>query len=97
MVISSLIVETIEGCQQQVANDLAQIEGVIVHHIEGTKIVITLESETARTSHDVAAGFISIPNVLNVDLIYVNFEDDPEIQALWEKRQSKEAHRDEKR
>ncbi len=77
MVISSLVVETTPGKVHAVAEELAKIPGVEVHNDEGYKIVVTIETETTRQSHDVAAGFIGIPGVSNVNLIYVNFEDDP--------------------
>ena len=90
MVISSLVVETTPGKVHTVAEELAKIPGVEVHNDEGYKIVVTLETETTRQSHDIAAGFINIPGVSNVNLIYVNFEDDPELQAAWERRQQKD-------
>ena len=79
MVISSLVVETTPGKVHTVAEELAKIPGVEVHNDSGYKIVVTLETETTRQSHDIAAGFISISGVSNVNLI-CSFED-PELQA----------------
>ena len=80
MVISSLIVETIADSVDAVAQAVAAMEGVEVHEIvDGYKIVITIEAETVDASHDIANSIVPITGVLNVNLIYVNFEDDKTI------------------
>ena len=78
-VISSLVVETVPDYTDSVAEKLQGVEGVEVHGIEGYKIVITIEAETVDDSHAIASSMISITGVIGVDLIYVNFEDDPTI------------------
>ena len=55
------------------------MEGVEVHEVVESKLVVTLESETVDSSADVAAKFQDVPGVLSVNLIYVNFEDDPSL------------------
>ena len=50
-----------------------------MHGIEGYKIVITIEAPTVDESHRVASDIIPLAGVLNVNLVYVNFEDDKTI------------------
>jgi len=78
MVISGLFLESVPGKAFLVANELGQIEGVEVHHIEEDyKIVITLETETADQSYKIAETFKEIDGVLTICLVYSHFEDDP--------------------
>lgn len=77
MVISSLLVETLQDQAEVVAEKLAAIEGVEVHHIEDYKIIITVEAETIDDSYDITKEFVQIPGIIIVNLIYCNFEDDP--------------------
>lgn len=80
MVISSLLIETMENQTEAVAKKLSNIEGVEVHHIEGYKIIITVEAETIDQSYDITKEFINIEGVIIINLIYCNFEDDPTLQ-----------------
>ena len=79
MVISSLVVETTPDATEAAAAALAGFESVEVHEIHGYKVVVTIEAETLDESHDIAAAFIAVPGVTNINLIYVNFEDDPTV------------------
>ena len=79
VVISSLVVETVPAYTEAVAEQLPSFEGVEVHGIEGYKIVITIEAETVDASHDIANSLVPITGVIGVNLIYLNFEDDPTI------------------
>lgn len=79
MVISSLVVETMPDRIDAVAEQLPAIDGIEVHEVNGNKIVITIEAETVDESHDIANGIVPILGVIGVDLIYLNFEDDPTI------------------
>ena len=79
MVISSLVVETVPDRTQVVADKLPNYAGVEVHGIEGYKIVITIEAETVDASHDTADEIALLEGVMNVNLIYLNFEDDKTI------------------
>ena len=76
MVISSLLVSTVADQTEEVA---AELPGVEVHEINDFKIVITIEANTVDDSHDVASSLAAIPGVLGVNLVYVNFEDDPSL------------------
>ena len=78
-VISSLVVETAPEYTDAVSTELAGLDGVEVHGVDGYKIVITIEAETVDESHAVASGMINITGVIGVNLIYVNFEDDETI------------------
>lgn len=78
-VISSLVIETAPEYTDAVAAKLAELDGVEVHGIDGYKIVITIEAETVDDSHAVASSMINIAGVIGVNLVYVNFEDDPTI------------------
>ena len=79
MVISSLVVETAPEYTEAVAAALPGLEGVEVHGVQDYKIVITIEAETVDESHDVANSIVPITGVIGVNLIYLNFEDDPTI------------------
>lgn len=80
VVISSLVVNTVADSTTDVAHALSAMEGVEVHEVVESKLVVTLESETVDSSADAAARFQEVPGVLSVNLIYVNFEDDPSLQ-----------------
>ena len=62
-----------------VASALPGIDGVEVHGIEGAKVVITIEAATVDDSYDRSVEIQSMDGVVNVALVYVNFEDDPTI------------------
>ncbi|MBR0405733.1 MAG: chaperone NapD [Eggerthellaceae bacterium] len=79
MVISSLVVETMLDYTQQVADELASRQGIEVHGIDGYKIIITIEAPTVDESHAIANAIVPVVGVIGVDLIYLNFEDDPTI------------------
>ena len=76
VVISSLVVEAVPDSVESVAEALASIEGVEVHEVSGYKIVVTIEAPSTGASHKVSSRFVDIPGVLNVNLVYVNFEDE---------------------
>lgn len=76
VVISSLVVETAPGKTAQVAADLAAREGVEVHETQGYKLVVTIEAPSTGASHAIASGFVSVPGVMGVNLVYCNFEDE---------------------
>ena len=76
VVISSLVVEARPESVDEVARALAAMEGVEVHEVSGYKIVVTIEAPSTGASHEVASRFIQVPGVLNVNLVYVNFEDE---------------------
>lgn len=76
MVISSLVVETLVARTDAVARELALIEGVEVHEIQGYKIVVTIEADSVEASHATASSFIKIDGVVGVNLVYCNFEDE---------------------
>jgi nitrate reductase NapD len=79
MVISSLVIETFPEHTANIAKQVAKIDGVEVHDINGHKIAITIEAETVDDSHMIANSFVGIEGVVNINLIYANFEDDPTI------------------
>ena len=74
-----MVVETAPEYTEAVAAKLPETAGVEVHGIDGYKIVVTIEAETVDDSHAIASSMITIPGVIGVNLIYVNFEDDPTI------------------
>lgn len=80
MAISSLVIDAMPDSLDQVAADLARCPGVEVQGVDaGTgRIVVTLEAADIDASHDIASGFITIPNVLNANLVYVSVEDELE-------------------
>ena len=76
VVISSLVVEARPESVDEVARALAAMEGVEVHEVSGYKIVVTIEAPSTGASHEISSRFIQIPGALNVNLVYVNFEDE---------------------
>lgn len=79
MVISGLVVDTFADDTDDVVAFLGAREGVEVHEVVGTKVVVTLESETVDSSAAAAEAFQEISGVLSVGLAYVNFEEDPSL------------------
>ncbi len=79
MVISGLVVDTFADDTDDVVASLGAREGVEVHEVVGTKVVVTLESETVDSSAAAAEAFQEISGVLSVGLAYVNFEEDPSL------------------
>ena len=79
MVISSLVVDAVPGTEDAIAQSLAAIDGVEVHNREENRLVVTIEAETVDASHAVASSFIEIDGVMNINLVYANFEDDPRL------------------
>ena len=72
VVISSLVVEV----RPESVDAVARALGVEVHEVNGYKIVVTIEASSTGASHEISSRFIQIPGVLNVNLVYVNFEDE---------------------
>lgn len=79
MVISSLVVDAVPGKEHAVASRIAALDGVEVHSIEENRIVVTIEAETVDASHGIASSFIEFDGVMNINLVYANFEDDPSL------------------
>ena len=79
MVISGLVVDTFADDTVEIVASLGAREGVEVHEVVGTKVVVTLESETVDSSAAAAEAFQEISGVLSVGLAYVNFEEDPSL------------------
>lgn len=75
MPISSLVVETNPDNTQEIAQSLEQLESVEVHEVKDNKVVVTIETDTVDASHKIASSFITYTGVLNVNLVYANFED----------------------
>lgn len=76
MVISSLVVETMPDVTDTAAHALESIDGVEVHEIVDHKIVVTIEAPSTASSHTIASSFLNIEGVLNVNLVYANFEEE---------------------
>lgn len=88
-VISSLIVETMPENMAKVEVALAALDGVEVHGSENGKIVITIEKGTTTESHNLANSITQMDGVITVNLIYANFEDDPETQGMYDTLQER--------
>lgn len=80
MAVSSLVLDVMRDSLDTVVPQLEAIEGVEVHGVDDTtgRIVVTIEAPGIDASKDIADSFITIPNVINVNLVYVNVEDDLE-------------------
>lgn len=79
MVISSLVVECVQGYVDQVKAQLEAMDGVEVHEVHDYKLVVTIEAETVDDSHDIANSFVPLTGVIGVNLVYLNWEDDKTI------------------
>ncbi len=79
MVISSLVVECVQGYVDQVKSQLEAMDGVEVHEVHDYKLVVTIEADTVDDSHDIANSFVPITGVIGVNLVYLNWEDDKTI------------------
>ena len=78
MAISSLVVEVVPDSTKRVADELAAMDGV---EVQGTdeatgKIVVVIEADSIEASHALASSFAEMKDVFNVNLIYVNVEDE---------------------
>ena len=80
-VISSYVVEAAPGREPDVTGALATLgpHGVEVQGSVGPRLVVTVEAPSVAATYDVAKGFATLPGVLNVSLVYANFEDDPSL------------------
>ncbi len=80
MAISSLIVETAPEHVERVAAEVAAFDGVTIEATDQAtgQIVVVLEAESIDASHKTASEFAAIKDVWNVNLIYVNVEDERE-------------------
>ncbi|MFZ7943144.1 MULTISPECIES: chaperone NapD [Bacillaceae] len=77
MVISGIFVETIPGQASLAAGQLALLNGVEIHHIhEEKKVILTIESDTVDQGYRTAERFKEIDGVLNICLVYTNFENE---------------------
>lgn len=76
VVISSLVVEVERDEVDNAVEALNALEGVEVHEVNDYKIVVTIEASSTQQSHSISSRFVEIPGVLNINLIYVNFEDE---------------------
>ena len=77
MVISGLYIVTINGKAELAANEINKLPGVEVHHVEGNKIVLAIETVTLEESYKLADSFKKVDGVLAICLVYSNFEDEP--------------------
>ncbi|MDO4533151.1 MAG: chaperone NapD [Coriobacteriia bacterium] len=80
MAISSLVVDALPDSLDEVTAALDAIDGVEVQGTDTTtgRIVVTIEAPNIDVSHKIASGFIEIPHVFNVNLVFVSVEDELE-------------------
>lgn len=78
MVISGIYVDTVPGRAKDVAENLALLPGVEIHHIhENQRVIMTLEADSLDESYKIADLFKEIAGVLGICLAYTNFEEEP--------------------
>ena len=82
VVISSLVLECLPGCEEEVAAAAVAVPGVEVHGMREGKVVVTIEAPTVDDSAEIANGLVSADGVTGINLVYVNFEDDPALARL---------------
>lgn len=76
MAISSLVVDTLPERTLGIKSELAAIEGVEVHEVQGTKLVVTIEAASVDASHAIASSFAGFDGVMSVGLVFVSVEDE---------------------
>ena len=48
--------------------------------------MVTIEAGSVDESQEIANGFVTLPGVIGVNLVYVNFEEDPLIERARQMR-----------
>lgn len=76
MAISSLVVDTLPERTLGIKAELEAIEGVEVHEVQGTKLVVTIEAASVDASHAIASSFAGMAGVMSVGLVFVSVEDE---------------------
>ena len=77
VVISSLVLECLPGREEDVARIAADVPGVEVHGVREGKVVVTIEAPSVDDSAEIANGLVCADGVTGINLVYVNFEDEP--------------------
>ncbi len=80
MPISSLIIKTQKQEIQKVADELRRLKGTIVSDVLDENIVVVTETEDRKEDKSLWDQMEKISGVMQVDLIYHNFEDAEENQ-----------------
>lgn len=76
MAISSLVIDTLPEATLEVKAELESVDGVEVHEVQGTKLVVTIEAPSVDASHAIASSFAGIAGVMSVGLVFVSVEDE---------------------
>ncbi len=77
MVISGVIIHTIQGEAEKIKDAVCAIEGIELQHIEkNAQIIVTLEAENLSASEDVCKQIAAMKHVTGIFPAYINFEDE---------------------
>lgn len=77
MVGSGLLISTLPEKLEQVKNELSLIKGLEIHGIiDDYKIIVVIESETARDEITISKKIEKIDGVVGVNLVYRHFDED---------------------
>jgi len=81
VVISSYLLSTVAGETEEASRVVSQIDGVEVHEVHGTTLVVTIEAPSIDESTKIATKVNLSEGVISMRMIFANFEDDPVIKA----------------
>ncbi|RAX58234.1 hypothetical protein CCZ01_03955 [Helicobacter monodelphidis] len=70
MNISSVIVWFKEGCQQNIRQELAQIQGVECHQEEAGKMIVTIQGENVSDEVKALRCIESLNGVISAEMVY---------------------------
>jgi nitrate reductase NapD len=81
MNISGILVIVSPQRVESMVNQLNQLDGIDVHHIDAEtgRIVITQEAESIRDEVDGLKRIRALPGIILAEMSYHNFEDDTEL------------------
>ncbi|MCV0396746.1 MAG: chaperone NapD [Rhizobiaceae bacterium] len=79
--ISSAVVLAVPARSQEVARNLAAMDGVEVHVGEGSRIVITLEGPTSGMLGETLARISMMDGVLAANMVFEHVEEGEEVRS----------------
>lgn len=77
MPVSSLIIRTEKEKTQQVAHGLRSLKEVTISEVHDENIIVVTETDKQAEDKTLWGEIEKMPGVLQCDLIYHNFEDEP--------------------
>lgn len=76
MPVSSVVITSVQGTSDAVAEEIAAIQGVEVHGVlPDGQIVAVIEADTVQEEVTIVTGLHEVKNVVTVRMAFHNFED----------------------